>query len=360
MTENSTEATPTRVLHIGKYFPPHRGGMETVLRDQMNIQTRDEGLEVAAIVHSSERRFLDKIEIAEGGYRVRHSARWLTVVFTPIAPFFWLSIVLELRKLKPDEIIIHMPNPSAFWLLLFPFTPRRRLSLLWHSDVLPSRHSLGLRSLYWIYKPLERLLLKRAHLIIATSPPYLEFSQPLLEFSEKCVVNPLRLDKHRIPIELRTAPQPKKKQGEGVRVLSVGRLTYYKSFDTVIKAVANIPNAHLRIVGDGELYEDLSKLICTLNLQARVKLLGNVDDETLWQQYVWCDLHCLASCERTEAFGLSVTEAALFKRPSVVSEIEGSGLAWNAMQTGLPYMSVPHSDEAQLAAAIQKLHLRAS
>ena len=139
---------PQRILHIGKYFPPHRGGMETVLRDQMNMQTRDEGLQVAAVVHSSERRLTDKVEVQPLGYRVRHAARWFTAIFAPIAPFFAWSVYREIRELDPDEIKIHMPNLSAFWLLFLPAARKRRWVVLWHSDVLPSKHSLGLRMFY--------------------------------------------------------------------------------------------------------------------------------------------------------------------------------------------------------------------
>ena len=107
-----------RILHIGKYFPPHYGGMETILRDQMHLQSRQNGLEVAAVVHSSERRLLDRLEVTDHGCRLRRSATWFTAIFAPIAPLFWYSVAIEIKKLDPDEIRIHMPNLSAFWLLL--------------------------------------------------------------------------------------------------------------------------------------------------------------------------------------------------------------------------------------------------
>ena len=360
MSDETAQEKPLRVLHIGKYFPPHRGGMETVLRDQMNMQARDEGLRVAAVVHSSERRYTDAVEVTEQGYRVRRSARWFTTVFAPMSPFFWLSVMKEIRELEPDDIKIHMPNLSAFWLLLLPSARKRRWVILWHSDVLPSRHSFGLRCFYWLYKPFEWLLLKRADQIIATSPPYLEASKPLAEFRHKCIVEPLKLDKDRIPAKFFSARQPAKEPGEGVRVLCVGRLTYYKSFDTAIKAIARIPNAQLRIVGDGELRETLVTLVHVLELEERVTLLGEVEDELLWQQYIWCDVNCLPSCERTEAFGLSVTEAALFKRSSLVSQVAGSGLVWNAADTGLPYETAEPLKVDSLVCAINKLFLSLS
>jgi hypothetical protein len=40
-----------RVLHIGKFFPPDRGGMESFLSELMLAQ-RLQGLDAAAVVHA--------------------------------------------------------------------------------------------------------------------------------------------------------------------------------------------------------------------------------------------------------------------------------------------------------------------
>jgi len=324
---------PRRILHIGKYFPPHRGGMETVLRDQMNMQTRDEGLHVAAVVHSSERRLTDKVEVLPLGYRVRHAARWFTAIFAPIAPFFAWSVYREIRELDPDEIKIHMPNLSAFWLLFLPDARNRKWVVLWHSDVLPSKHSLGLRVFYRLYKPFETWLLKRADVVIATSPPYLDTSEPLEPFRDKCIVEPLEIDIERIPKEIREAPQPPKAPGEGVRVLCVGRLTYYKGFDTAIAAIAKISNAQLRIVGQGELKAVLEQYIDKQKVADRAHLLGDLSDAELYLQFIWCDVVCVPSIERTEAFGLVILEAEAMQRKVVVADIGGSGMPWIAAST---------------------------
>ena len=343
---------PKRILHIGKYFPPHRGGMETVLRDLMTMQVRDDGLEVAAVVHSSQRRLTDVVEIINPGYRIRYSARWLTLAFTPISPFFLLSLLKEIKRLDPDEIIIHMPNTSAFWLLLLPRSASRNWVVLWHSDVVTSNFNFVLKGASQIYKVFESAILRRASKIIATSPPYLEASDTLARYKEKCVVEAITLDAQRVPLKIRQAAQPKKQPGEGVRVLCVGRLTYYKGFDTVILAIRELPAARLRIVGHGELLSDLTALTAQLGLQNRVEFMGNLSDEELWRQYVWCDVHVLPSIEKSEAFGLAVTEAALFNKPNIVSDLSGSGLAWNAERTGSRFVKFPPGDVGKLSCAL--------
>lgn len=326
--------------------------METVLRDQMNMQTRDEGLKVAAVVHSSNRRLTDTVEITELGYRVRHSGRWCTAIFTPIAPLFWLSLLREIRELDPEEIRIHMPNLSAFWLLLLPNARSRNWVVLWHSDVVASPRSWGLRSFYWLYRPLELAVLKRAREIIATSLPYLETSKPLERFRQKSVVETLKLDAQRVPLWATSATQPAKGTVEEVRVLCVGRLTYYKDFGTAIQAVSLIPNAQLHIVGDGDEAEALKTLASELGVSSRVTFFGAVSDDTLWREYIWCDFLCLPSVERTEAFGLVILEAALFGKPCMVANTAGSGMVSAAKASHAEYQVFEPRDHQGLARII--------
>lgn len=62
------------------------------------------------------------------------------------------------------------------------------------------------------------------------------------------------------------------------RLLAVGRLAPVKAFDRLIRALAQIPEAELRIAGDGPERERLQRLVDELHLSERVQLLGHRDD----------------------------------------------------------------------------------
>ena len=343
-----------KVLHIGKYFPPYAGGMETYLRDLMAAQGR-QGIRAFALVHQSGIGFKSQDETYNAGEQalpVTRAAVWARLLFTPISPtFLWLLRGL-IKTEKPDMLHLHMPNVSVFWALLLPSARKISWVIHWHSDVLASAHHTGLRLFYALYRPFERAVLRKSAAIIATSPPYLESSEPLRDFSEKCHVVPLGL------APANTSPRASFDEAPdtagSLRVLAVGRLTYYKGFEYLIRAAALVEDIEVNLVGTGDLDKSLRDLAQELGVDQRVTFHGHLSDGELEQQYDSCDCLCLPSIERTEAFGMVLLEAMSHSRATVVSAVPGSGMAWVA-DDGITGLHVLPKDAHSLANCLRNL-----
>lgn len=309
-----------RVLHIGKYFPPVKGGIERFVADLV-IAQRATGTDSFALVH---RRSGDPL-LADPTW-VRRVPVWREVSFAPLAPSFLSEVKRAIDDWQPEYLHLHLPNLSALALLASARARRLPWVIHWHSDVVSSAHSLSLRVLYPFYRPFERALLERAALVICTSQQYLETSEPLQPYREKCVVVPLGMDLSRLlPDALHSAPAVPWGSGK-FRALAVGRLTYYKGFDTLITAVAQCPDVELRIVGDGNDRSALQALIERLNVSDRVFLEGGLEDSACLSRYQSANVFCIPSRERTEAFGLVALEAMAHRLPVLASALFGSGL----------------------------------
>jgi hypothetical protein len=132
-----------------------------------------------------------------------------------------------------------------------------------------------------------------------------------------------------------------------------GRLAYYKGFDTVARAVAGEPGLQLAIVGNGEERRKLQRIVARAH-DTNVRLLGEVDDATLTALMASCDVFCLPSRERTEAFGLVLLEAMRYGKPLVVSALPGSGMTWVA-RDGQNALHVAPDDVAAWREALELL-----
>jgi rhamnosyl/mannosyltransferase len=196
-----------------------------------------------------------------------------------------------------------------------------------------------LKLAYWLYRPFERYLLKRSQAIIATSPNYLQSSATLKPYVSKCSVIPLTINEARMPQISRSLHEKARKMWNTgaindtpLRVLSIGRLAHYKGHDCLIDAIAKISttnaNVSVLIVGEGELRDALDQQVTDAKLTARVKLLGHQSELILHALLENCDILCLPSTLRTEAFGLVLLEAMYHGKPSIVSNIKGSGMTW--------------------------------
>lgn len=334
-----------RILHIGKYYPPVPGGMERFLSDLARAQ-RAAGHDVSVLVHDDGHTDLR----ADPAWVLRCPV-WLRLFFAPISPLFPLWLHRAILRHDPDVIHIHMPNLSAFWALLLGSARCRAWIVHWHSDVERSKRSL--RMLYPHYAIFERALLDRAETIVVTSPQYLEASEPLSPWRAKCRVVPLGVDPARLP-----AMAEGETRGlwntNGLRLLAVGRLTYYKGFETLFRAVVDDPAKQLIIVGAGEERPRLERLLHEAGEPSSITLLGEADDATLVRLMASCDVFCLPSIERTEAFGIVLLEAMRYGKPLLVSDIKGSGVGYVARH-GQNAIAVRPGDARAWRAAVDEL-----
>jgi glycosyltransferase involved in cell wall biosynthesis len=310
-----------RILHIGKFYPPDPGGMERYLADLAEAQ-RAAGHEVLVLVHSG------SLSGTQGDppWIVR-SRVWFRLLFAPVSPAFPWHLYRAIKRHRPDLLHIHVPNPSAFWALLLPAARALPWVVQWQSDVEPSPFRRALRLAYPHYRIFERALLERSAAIVVATREYLQSSAALAPWRDQCRVIPLGVDPGRLKPVAADACTGLWQTGH-IRLLAVGRLTYYKGFETLIRAAAALDRAELVIIGEGEERRHLEGVYREYGSPPWIRLVGHVDDDLCHRYMASCDVFCLPSRERTESFGLVLLEAMRYGKPLVAGSIPGSGVNW--------------------------------
>jgi len=327
-------AARLRVLHVGKYYPPYRGGMESHLEGLSYELNRVVDLEV--IVANTRRRTTKE---TIDGVKVTRVGKLFDLQSAPICP----ALVRQLRDAKADIIHIHWPNPSAV-LAYLASGHRGRLVLTYHSDVVRQR------ILAAAFTPILRAVLKRAAAIIVSSPNYIDGSYVLPEFRARCRVIPFGVSG-----DFFTQFDPKDvkriREDYGPRiVLGVGRMVYYKGFEHLVRAMAHV-DAHLLLIGKGPLREYLDQLALELGVSERITFLSEVAD--IRPYYQAADVFALSSVMRSEAFGIVQLEAMACGKPVINTQLN-SGVTFVSPH-GVSGLTVPPADSVALGEGISQL-----
>jgi len=258
------------------------------------------------------------------------------------------DMITKLRKIAREYDIIHVhhPDPMAA-LALFISGYKGKVVLHWHSDIVKQK------KLLWMYTPLQEWLINRADIIVGTTPTYVASSRHLTKVQRRCTYLPIGIDP--IVPDKKKVEQLKRKYSGKKIVFSLGRLVHYKGYRYLVEAAKHLDDSYIVLIGgSGALHDDLQAQINTLNLQERVKLLGRISDEDLPSYYGACDIYCLSSIMKTEAFAIVQIEAMSCAKPVVSCNIEGSGVPWvNA--NGVSGLVVEPENGKALAEAIIKI-----
>ena len=337
-----------RILHLGKYYAPERGGIESYTQ-ALCEWTAARGHTVAALVHQRPGIWRTSRDTVNG-IDVRRVACIAAPVYTPVSPTYPFELSRAIREIEPDLLHLHLPNPSCFALLASAQARRLPWVVHWHSDIPPDAPDWRLRTGYRVYKPFEQALLKHAMTVVATSDAYLNASAALAPWRAKARVIALGAGDVTLPPPCGDLWP----NGDGVRWLAVGRLSHYKGFDVLLRALADVPDARLVLVGEGECANDLRAIATSCGVANRVRFAGAVDDATLLGAYATANAFVLPSLNRGEAFGLVLLEAMRARLPVAASAIPGSGIG-EVVADGESGVLVPPGDTAALAAALANM-----
>lgn len=329
-----------KILQLGKFYPI-LGGVEKVMYDLM-VGLSEQGVDCDMLCadHEGEGR---TIQINQHG-RVITTHTWKKMMATMISP----EMIATLRKIchEYDIIHVHHPDPMACLALLLSGY-KGKVVVHWHSDI--EKQKVMLR----LYKPLQNWMLRRADMVLGTTPVYLAESTHLEKVQHKTQCLPIGiepLEPHEEGIKRIQAQYPNKKI-----IFSLGRLVPYKGYRHLIEAASELEEDYVVLIGGtGPLKEHLEKEIEAWGVQDKVFLLGHISDEELPQYYGACRVFCISSTQKTEAFCIAQIEAMSCGKPVVATRIPHSGVAWvnHHKRSGL---NVAPGNASELALAIQTI-----
>lgn len=327
-----------KVLHCYKtYYPDTFGGIEQVIY-QLAEGGVKEDIASTVYTHSPE----NAGEFNLDHHKCVRSKTFFEIASTP----FSLASFRRFKQLAEDADIIHYHFPYPFMdMLHFSLTRKKPSVVSYHSDIVKQK------SLLKLYTPLMNRFLSSVDRIVAASPNYVESSPVLQHFKDKVEVIPYGLDKKFYQNDDPAVLQKWQTRFPDGFFLFIGTFRYYKGLHILIEAAKN-SSFPIVVVGAGPIEAELKSQAQRLGVE-NIHFPGALEDSDKSALLQLCTCLVFPSHLRSEAFGISLLEGALYSKPLISSEI-GTGTTFINIDrvTGLV---VPPSDPVALRRAMDEI-----
>ena len=328
-----------KVLHFYKTaLPESRGGIEQVI-NQLARGGAQHGIQ-SEVLTLVERMQSDTSEY--DGYLNHHVHQNFHIASTAFS-FKAFTRFTELAN-KADLVHFHFPWPFMDLVQLVSQV-KKPVVVTYHSDVVRQKNLMRL------YRPLMNWFLGRADCIVASSPNYLKTSEVLQRYSKKVCVITYGLDKSTYAVPNVNGMAHWAKAIGSKFFLFVGVLRYYKGLHILIDA-AQGTDYPIVIAGAGPIEAELKAQVQLMGLK-NIYFLGHLSEQEKSDLMTLCYGVVFPSHLRSESFGISLLEGAMYGKPMISSEI-GTGTTFIniAGETGLV---VPPSNPVALRKAMKQL-----
>jgi len=328
-----------RVLHFYKAsLPESQGGGEQFIY-QLARGSAQQGVEVDVLSLNSSK--LNETRPFEN-YTIHQVHRDFEIASTAVS----VKAIAKFASLARGADVVHYHFPWPFAdIVHFLAAASKPTILTYHSDIVRQK------TLLKFYRPLMNRFLGDVDRIVATSQNYLESSDALARFREKTSVIPIGLDPSTYPIPEDIVTARWRDELGDRFFLFVGVLRYYKGLHLLVEANRGV-DYPLVIVGAGPVEAELRRHVADAGL-SRTRFLGALPDVDKVALFNLSYAVVFPSHLRSEAFGISLLEGAMFGKPMISSEI-GTGTSYinSHQETGLV---VAPSDPGALREAMRYL-----
>lgn len=230
------------------------------------------------------------------------------------------SLLAQFGKLANNYDLIHYHFPWPFADVLHGIWRIKKPCLLtYHSDIVRQKKML------FFYRPLMNYFLNSMDHIVATSPNYVATSEVLKKYPEKISVIPIGLNKRNYPHPDQARESYWRNRFGERFFLFVGVMRYYKGLHILLEALENT-HFPVVLVGTGPIEAELKARAKSLNLN-HLHFLGQVSDLDKVSLLNSCGCVLFPSHLRSEAFGVSLLEGAMYGKAMISSEI-GTGTSY--------------------------------
>jgi glycosyltransferase involved in cell wall biosynthesis len=315
-----------RVIHVSCIAPPEHGGIGRVAAREV-ASLRERGIEADVVSMTTHHAF-----------RFGNAGR-----------------ITALQHLVRDADIVHVHYPFFGTAELLPSLKRKglikRLVITLHMDA-TARGWKG--AIFSAYRHLfQNRILAAADVLLASSRDYVERSS-FRNVANRVVELPFGVDVTRF------SPGASERDRFGIPqgaplVLFVGGMDSahaFKGVPELLRAMADLPDAHLLLVGEGGLRPSYERLARDLGMTARCHFVGAQKDDALIAAYRSADVLAFPSLSAAEAFGLVAVEAQACGTPVIASNLPGVRTVVADGETGI---LVPAGDVKALHFALVRI-----